>query len=335
MYRGFFRLSLGRHPGRPCGPGPCRRALPFPTTSIRSPAACSTATSCGPAAPSETGRAPTNGRSATSSSAPISRHGILRLVPAAPRRGAGRSRLAARCAWRISMTRCRGFPTTRRGRSATPIACLAISSRRSATPMRRCAAYEKSYALGWNPEPGHALLLLERGETEAAYASLERSLIGQNWWTLQRQGMLLAHLALVAAHTGRHEKAQALINDLGDQEQRWPMPSIRALTNEAAALIARERGEPRRGAAPPAPGASALDQHRLAAQRQRGCGCRSPSCSSKWATRAVPQPRSERRWRRRMNSIPRSLGGNVALCRQGSLSASAAHTPEADDAKGL
>jgi DNA-binding winged helix-turn-helix (wHTH) protein len=105
------------------------------------------------------------------------------------------------------------------------------------------AAYEKSYALGWNPEPGHAMLLLERGEPEAAYASLERSLIGQSWWTLQRQGMLLAHLALAAAHAGRHERAQSLINDLVDHERRWPMPSIRALTNEASASIARARGD--------------------------------------------------------------------------------------------
>jgi DNA-binding winged helix-turn-helix (wHTH) protein len=105
------------------------------------------------------------------------------------------------------------------------------------------AAYEKCYALGWSPEPGHALLLLERGEPEAAYASLERSLIGQSWWTLQRQGMLLAHLALVAAHAGRHERAQALIEDLAGQEKRWPMPSIRALTNEASALLAQKRGD--------------------------------------------------------------------------------------------
>jgi len=104
------------------------------------------------------------------------------------------------------------------------------------------AAYEKSYALGWNPEPGHAMLLLELGEPEAAYAALERSLIGQNWWILQRQGMLLAHLALVAAHAGRYEKAQALIDDLAGKQDRWPMPSIRALTNEAAAILARKRG---------------------------------------------------------------------------------------------
>ncbi len=105
------------------------------------------------------------------------------------------------------------------------------------------AAYEKSYALGWNPEPGHACLLAEQGDLEAAYTSLERSLIGQSWWTLQRQGMLLAHLAVIAASSGRHEKAQSLIRDLAGQEERWPMASIRALTNEAAAILARERGE--------------------------------------------------------------------------------------------
>lgn len=102
------------------------------------------------------------------------------------------------------------------------------------------AAYEKSYALGWNPEPGLAMLLLEDGQAEAAYASLERSLIGQSWWTLQRQGMLLAHLALVAAHAGRTDKAKALIADLAAQDMRWPMPSIRALTSEASAVLAKQ-----------------------------------------------------------------------------------------------
>lgn len=105
------------------------------------------------------------------------------------------------------------------------------------------AAYDKSYQLGWTPEPGRTLLLLERGEFDAAYASLERSLIGQSWWTLQRRGLLLAYLALVAAHAGRHERAQALIEDLAGNEQRWPMSSIRALTNEASAVLARERGK--------------------------------------------------------------------------------------------
>jgi DNA-binding winged helix-turn-helix (wHTH) protein/tetratricopeptide (TPR) repeat protein len=105
------------------------------------------------------------------------------------------------------------------------------------------AAYEKSYALGWDPEPGYAMLQLELGQGESAYAGLERSLLGQSWWTLQRQGILLAHLALVAARTGRTEKARSLVDDLAGQDERWPMPSIRALTNEASALIVRNQGD--------------------------------------------------------------------------------------------
>jgi ATP/maltotriose-dependent transcriptional regulator MalT len=105
------------------------------------------------------------------------------------------------------------------------------------------AAYEKCYALGWDPEPGHAMLLLEHGQADAAYLSLERSLVGQSWWTLQRQGILLAHLAVVAVHAGKHDRARALIDDLTGQEERWPMASVRALTNEASALLARARGD--------------------------------------------------------------------------------------------
>jgi DNA-binding winged helix-turn-helix (wHTH) protein len=118
------------------------------------------------------------------------------------------------------------------------------------------AASERCYGLGWSPEPGHAMLLIERGDVQAAYASLERSLIGQSWWTLQRQGMLLAHLALVAAHAGQYEKADTLIKELSDGNERWPMSSIKALTCEASALVLRSLGRP----------AEALGQLHLARQ---------------------------------------------------------------------
>ncbi|WP_375790128.1 hypothetical protein ACE10Z_12795 [Bradyrhizobium sp. Pha-3] len=102
-------------------------------------------------------------------------------------------------------------------------------------------AYDRAYTMGWCPEPGRAMLLLARGEAEAAHASLERSLIGKSWWTLQRRGILLAHLALVAAHTHRSGQAKALICELSGSADRWPMPSIRALTNEAQAILALSR----------------------------------------------------------------------------------------------
>ncbi|MEH2513327.1 DNA-binding winged helix-turn-helix (wHTH) protein [Nitrobacteraceae bacterium AZCC 1564] len=102
-------------------------------------------------------------------------------------------------------------------------------------------AYERSYALGWDPQPGHAMLLLERGHFDAAYLSLERSLIGESWWTLQRQGILLGHLAVVAARSGKHERARAIVDDLTGQAHRWPMASIRALTNEACGYLEYKR----------------------------------------------------------------------------------------------
>jgi DNA-binding winged helix-turn-helix (wHTH) protein len=105
-------------------------------------------------------------------------------------------------------------------------------------------SYEQAYELGWDPEPGHAMLLLESGDAEAAYASLERSLLGQSWWTMQRRGILLAHLALVAAHAGRQERAETLIKELAGQSERWPMPSIRALANEASAILFKRSGAP-------------------------------------------------------------------------------------------
>ncbi|MCK1359962.1 winged helix-turn-helix domain-containing protein [Bradyrhizobium sp. 199] len=104
-------------------------------------------------------------------------------------------------------------------------------------------AYDRAYSLGWCPEPGRAMLLLERGEAEAAHAGLERSLIGKTWWTLQRRGILFAHLALVAAHTGRRGQALELIEELAGSPDRWPMPSIRALTNEAQSVLAHADGD--------------------------------------------------------------------------------------------
>ncbi|HET7718295.1 MAG TPA: winged helix-turn-helix domain-containing protein [Bauldia sp.] len=98
-------------------------------------------------------------------------------------------------------------------------------------------AYGRSSAVGWSPQPGLALLQLERGEAEAANLGLERCLQTRNWPTLQRKGLLLATLAKIAALTGRHERAAEIVRELETQPQRWPMPSIRALTSEARAAL--------------------------------------------------------------------------------------------------
>lgn len=97
--------------------------------------------------------------------------------------------------------------------------------------------YGDAYAVGWDPQPGYAMLLLEQGEAEAAYRGLERSLESRGWPTLQRRGLLLASLAKVAARTGRTERAHQIIDELETRPGRWPMASIKALTAEAKAEL--------------------------------------------------------------------------------------------------
>jgi len=104
------------------------------------------------------------------------------------------------------------------------------------------AAYRASHAAGWDPQPGLALLQLEQGHAEAAFAALERSLVGNAWPTLQRKGLILATLAKVAARTDRPERAKEVIGELESQPQRWPMASIRALTAEAKAELFAQEG---------------------------------------------------------------------------------------------
>lgn len=99
------------------------------------------------------------------------------------------------------------------------------------------AAYRGAHAVGWDPQPGLALLQLEQGHAEAAFSALERSLLGTSWPTLQRRGLILATLAKVAARTGRSGRAEEVIAELETQPQRWPMASIRALTAEAKAEL--------------------------------------------------------------------------------------------------
>lgn len=99
------------------------------------------------------------------------------------------------------------------------------------------AAYRESHAVGWDPQPGLALLQLEQGQADAAYRGLERSLLGTGWPALQRRGLLLATLAKVAARTERMDRAKEIIAELETQPRRWPMPAIRALTAEAKAAL--------------------------------------------------------------------------------------------------
>jgi DNA-binding winged helix-turn-helix (wHTH) protein len=99
------------------------------------------------------------------------------------------------------------------------------------------ADYDRAYALGWDAEPGNALLLAETGHVDAALSALERSLAGSTWFHLQRRTWLNAHRAWIAARHDRHDVARAVIDELGfDPGHPTPSaPAVHALLAEAQA----------------------------------------------------------------------------------------------------
>jgi len=106
------------------------------------------------------------------------------------------------------------------------------------------AAYRSAHEVGWDPQPGYALLQLELGNGEAAFRSLERSLLGTAWPTQQRRGLLLATLAKAAARADHLARAREVIAELEANPRRWPIASIRALTAEARAEVLLKEAQP-------------------------------------------------------------------------------------------
>ena len=96
-------------------------------------------------------------------------------------------------------------------------------------------AYQRASALGWDPQPGLALLHYEAGQGDAAMFGLERAMQGNDWLTLQRKGQLLAYLALVAAGLGDTNRSRAVVAELERDPARCSTPAVRAVMQEALA----------------------------------------------------------------------------------------------------
>jgi DNA-binding winged helix-turn-helix (wHTH) protein len=100
------------------------------------------------------------------------------------------------------------------------------------------ADYAAAYAMGWDAEPGNAVLLAESGNVEAALSTLDRALAGMTWYHLQRRGTLLAHKARIAAMGGHDDVARRALAELEAEPERWKQAAVHALINEARFLLA-------------------------------------------------------------------------------------------------
>jgi ATP/maltotriose-dependent transcriptional regulator MalT len=75
-------------------------------------------------------------------------------------------------------------------------------------------AFRQAHELGWHPLPGWALLQEARGQFTAAINSLQRGMETPTWADGQRRGILLAHLARIAARAGKRSLAKKTLAQL-------------------------------------------------------------------------------------------------------------------------
>jgi len=105
------------------------------------------------------------------------------------------------------------------------------------------AAYRRTHELGWDPQPGRALLQAEQGQSVAAIRGLLRALDDNNWALRQRRGLLLAVLAIVSARAGDREHAAYAVAELDRHPELWTSEHNNGAVAQARAELAALDGQ--------------------------------------------------------------------------------------------
>lgn len=105
-------------------------------------------------------------------------------------------------------------------------------------------AFRRACELGWDPQPGRALLQVKQGKAAQALRALERSLESHSWATMQRRAVLLAHLVVVAVAAQDNERAVAALAELDGNAELTGSPATEALVLRARAELAFSEGRP-------------------------------------------------------------------------------------------
>ena len=101
------------------------------------------------------------------------------------------------------------------------------------------AAFRRAHELGWDPQPGYALLQVARGATEAALQTLEASIANNNWANQQKRGLLLANFVIVAVAAGNLERAANALAEVEQRPELFPTDALKAVLCRAKADVAR------------------------------------------------------------------------------------------------
>lgn len=105
-------------------------------------------------------------------------------------------------------------------------------------------AYRNAHEHGWDPNPGYALLLFYRGQSEAALRALKRAGEASHWVAGERKGHYLAFIAIIAALSGELELAERTLKELDENPALWSVGATNAFVQRARGEVALAKGDP-------------------------------------------------------------------------------------------
>lgn len=104
-------------------------------------------------------------------------------------------------------------------------------------------SYLHAYQHGWDPYPGYALLLHQRGRSDEAVRGLKRAAALTNWAAGERKGRYLAHAAQIASLAGQLDEARALVDTLDHAPGTWESGAVAGQVERARAELLWATGQ--------------------------------------------------------------------------------------------
>jgi DNA-binding winged helix-turn-helix (wHTH) protein len=104
-------------------------------------------------------------------------------------------------------------------------------------------AFQRAHELGWDPQPGLAMVMLARGQAGGALRALERALESSHWAHRQRRALLLASTVTVALAASVPERARQALAELEEAFAAAGTSAVEALLQEARSEIRAHDGQ--------------------------------------------------------------------------------------------
>lgn len=100
-----------------------------------------------------------------------------------------------------------------------------------------------AYQHGWDPFPGYAILLHQRGRSDEAVRGLKRAAALTHWLAGERKGRYLAHAAQIACLAGQVDEARALLDTLERAPRMWESGAVAGQVDRARAELLWATGQ--------------------------------------------------------------------------------------------